>query len=782
MKILQVLQQKKERFLTANYRKSILFIFAIMFLAAYFSYLLLGTDFSVKEVLNTDEFFYSKNGKYVEGLGYCIDETADLNENNIFCGYNDITLHKGSYRVTIDYITDGEDNICYFESPDDSFNSLVSDPFNLRSDLTSISGIIKINDSRDDYRFRAAYGGTGMLTIKNILIEQTNNYLLNICTSFVLWGLIVIALYTIYKSSKTKSQKQRNVMFGLLLICLGSSLPLYVDYLFNSHDLVFHLSRIEGIKNGLLSGMFPVKIYSNFLQERGYTSVMYGDIFLYIPALLRMLGYTITDSYRIFVFGVNVVTCLVSYWCIKKISQDEYIGLLGSGLYTLSAYRFTNIYVRAAVGEYTAMIFLPFIFCGLYFIFNEEENDSVQNEGVILSVIGFSGIIQTHVLTCEMVGIFTIIACVLLWKRTLRKKTFFSLTKVVLFASVINLWWLVPFFDYRGEELRINYSDPPHIQQMGNFIAQIFMPFANASGVNLAADAGVANEMPLNLGLSLTCGILLFFYLFFFGKKISDKKFSKLAVFSMFMGILALFMSTIYFPYDKLSDFSSFIHKYLPVIEFPWRFLVIATIFITISTCITIILFKRFYKQEIVTILVLLIGIGTLIPYSYSVYSLLNTEDAYRPYDILTLTKYANGVGEYLPLGAETFPSSSPNYFLGEGVNLKSYTKKDLEIKLEIENNAQTESYIEVPLLYYKGYVAVSESDHAYLPVCKSEKGHVQVVLPSGYNGQITVSFKEPWYWRMAEICSLLMLIILFVYKVLKKRTSKIRKAELNGV
>ncbi len=766
MKLLQLFQAIKERLIKADNRKNILFVSAIIiFLAGAFFYFFGGTDLSAKIALDTDEFYLS-NGEYIEGLGYYIDETADLSESKFFCGYNDIALHKGSYRVTIRYMADAEGNTCYFESPDSDFNSVRNSSFNLRSDVTSISDIIWVNDNSGNYKFGVTYCGTGTLVIQNILVEQTNDYLSSICTFLVLWGLIAVAFCVLYKNAKAKGQKQKNVLFGLLLLCLGSSIPLYVNYLFLSHDLIFHLTRIEGIKDGLLAGMFPVKIYPNVLQERGYAApVMYGDIFLYIPALLRILGYTITDAYRTYVFLVNVATCLVSYWCVKRIFRDEYIGLLGSGLYTLSAYRFTNVYIRVAVGEYTAMTFLPLIFCGLYLIFEDKE-DNARKEGVLLSIIGFTGIIQTHVLTCEMVGIFTIAACGILWKRTFRKKTFLALTKVVLLVFLINLWWLVPFFDYLGEELNINCIDSPYIQTNGCFLAQLLMPFTDAAGVSLTADAGIATEMPLNLGLSLVCGIIFFFYLFFFGKKFSDKKYTCLAVFSMLMGIWALFMSTIYFPYDKLSDFSSLVHKLLAM-QFPWRFLVIATLFITISTCTVIVLFTKFYKPEVVKGLVFVIGISILIPYFYSVYSFLSKTVAYRAYDSLNKTTVMNG--EYLPVGVDVNNLPPLDCFPGDGVILNDYTRKYVKINLDVENTNQTESYIDIPLLYYKGYTAAGEYGHEYLPVCRGESALVRVALPAGYRGQVKVSFEEPWYWRAAEACSLLILIFLLLRKLKKK-------------
>lgn len=771
MKLSELFHEKINHWLKSRYGKYFLYLFgAAFFLAACFFCFFAGSDLSEKVVLDTDSLNLTI-GEYIAGKGCTITE-ADISDSNVpFGSRNDILLRKGSYRVTITYEADSDGNMLTFSSPDDAFGSLKADSFRLRSDLTSMSGIIRINDTRSDYILTATYCGKGNLTIKNILIEQTNDRLFSFCTTLILFVCFLILFIVLFQ--KIKSKEQKNALFFLLLICAISSLPLCVDYLFKGHDLPYHLMRIEGIREGLMAGMFPVKIHPNLLHEYGYASpIMYGDLFLYIPALLRMSGYTVIDAYRSYIFFVNIATCFFSYWCIKKIVHSDYIGVLGSALYTLSAYRFTNVYVRSAVGEYTAMVFLPLIFCGLYLIYDEKEKTEHPNEGIILSAIGFSGIIQTHVLTCEIVGIFTIISCLFLWKKTFRKSTFFALTKVVLFSLIINLWWLVPFLDYRTEEIIINYTNAPYIQARGNFIAQLFMPFSNVSGQCLDAEFGLVDEMPLTLGLSLTCGIIFFFYLFFFGRKITDKKYAHLAIFTMLMGILSLFMTTIYFPYDKLSDISLLAHKYLAIVQFPFRFLIIATLFISISTCIVILLFKKFYKPEVTAGLVFIIGICILIPYFYSTYSLLTTKPPYRPYDYIAFDSIEIGLGEYLPLGIELADSehlSALDYLPGEGVELNSYSKKYLSVQLDLENTGHSESYIEVPLFYYKGYIAVDESDHSYFPVSRSEHGNLQVALPADYQGRISITFREPWYWRAAEVCSLLTIVFLILYQSIKK-------------
>lgn len=60
------------------------------------------------------------------------------------------------------------------------------------------------------------------------------------------------------------------------------------------------------IKEGILAGEFPTKVYSFALNGWGYgASMFYQDYLLYLPALLRVFRVDISCAYKI-VLGVLV--------------------------------------------------------------------------------------------------------------------------------------------------------------------------------------------------------------------------------------------------------------------------------------------------------------------------------------------------------------------------------------------------------------------------------------------------------------------------------------------
>lgn len=69
-------------------------------------------------------------------------------------------------------------------------------------------------------------------------------------------------------------------------------------------------------------------------------------------------------------------------------------------------------------------------------------------------------------------------------------------------------------------------------------------------------------------------------------------------------------------------------------------------------------------------------------------------------------------------------------------------------------NRSKDESYMELPILYYRGYHARGERKE--LEVSSGENNRLKILLPAGHNGRIKVAFEEPVYWRCAEFISLL--------------------------
>ncbi|MDE6675759.1 MAG: hypothetical protein K2K19_13295, partial [Acetatifactor sp.] len=221
-----------------------------------------------------------------------------------------------------------------------------------------------------------------------------------------LWLSLGIAAFTLCLMLLLGQEKRdRAVVFCVLLgVTVLASYPLFVPTVGFGHDLNFHLYRIEGIKDGLQAGQFPVRLHPTHNHGYGYiSSSVYPELFLYFPALLRLMGASPVMAYNTFLAGINALTAWIMYICAKGITRSRYAGLLASVLYTLSTWRIMNLYYRAAIGEALAMVFFPVLLYGLYLLLAGEHR-----KWWVLA-LGCSGIFQSHIIS-TILAAFTILA------------------------------------------------------------------------------------------------------------------------------------------------------------------------------------------------------------------------------------------------------------------------------------------------------------------------------------------------------------------------------------
>ena len=697
----------------------------------------------------------------------------------------ELKLTKGSYIVYLNYYASNPGNTI-------SVSSATLAPMHIRSTPATLSPYVQsavlnfeIGQSTDDLVLNMHFQGQGTFEILGLSIHQTTTaakttliYTLTFCLTLTLG-------YYIY----CRDLPKRQIAFCLCLITLCASYPLFMDYLIGGHDLPFHLLRIDALKLGLEQGVFPVKIHPYLANDYGYaTGVFYGDMLLYFTALLRILGLSVQTAYQYFVFVINLGTTLISYFCFKKLFNSEKIGLLGSLLYTLSIYRLLNVYTRAAVGEYCAMMFLPLIFLGLYQIFTMTNSKSWWKL-TILPALGLTGIIQSHILSCEMVALFILLTCVIFFKRTFKPYIFLCLSGTVLLTLLLNVGFLVPFLDYYFTEKFIINSDQwstASVQSLGLFFTQIFAIFPKGTGGTWATLSGIANEFGPTIGLPLIIGLLLFIYYWLIAKK-EEKQGNTfyLGLLGFLYGSGAIFLSTYHFPYDSIAASGELGKTLVSSLQFPWRFLSLATLFLTICTCFSLkegfklLLSKKNQSENALnmtrTISILVISLTTIISSAWYYQSYLLSSNPYRVYETYELPSTQLCTCEYLPEDTLLNDIVENRYNASDSVMITDIRKLGTSLTCQITNTGE-DGFAEFPLMLYKGYVAKPLDSNERLPISAGYNNSLRVEIPSGFSGSLQISFREPIYWRIAEIVSaltLLTLTTLSIFRHIKKNSKK---------
>ncbi len=709
------------------------------------------------------------------------DGSIDENSKAGLYTITNLFLPKGYYHYRITFEGESPNSLAYPAFFTDRYKGVDKECLPLTEDFRDT--VLNFWVHADlNFSFYLEYSGEGSVVIHSIEIEQTP-VLANRQLFFrILFLLIVDLTFAVWCYRKKYGLRESAIYVtgALAVVTIVASFPATTGNTYLGHDLFFHLTRIEGLKDGLLSGQFPVRINPDFYRGYGYAnSVMYGELLLYFPAFLRIAGISLSSAFNAYIFLVNFLTGASAYWCFSRICRDKISGMTAAILYVMTPYRLMDLYIRAAVGEYTAMIFIPPVIYGMYRIYTEDTEKKEYGYCFLTLTAGLSGLIQTHILTGEMVMIFILAVCVLFIKRTFQKPRFIALIKTAGATILLNLWFLVPFIDYYfTQDLRLRVGlQTGRIQKTGAHFTQLFSLFNRYAwgNVNGGGETAIGDEIPLSLGLAFLPGLVLCLCMIFTAWR-EERKAAKQAICFLAMGFLATWMATIYFPWDRVVDLARGLGSLFTSVQFAWRYLSPASALAAAAVACGLALLRRKEREGNQLFCSAAAGLSILacVAGMYFMTECVNTGTSLQWNELGADTHVAAMNGEYVLCKAQydvIREVTDPRVF--EGVSIENYEKSGTNVRFDVKGGG-TDGYILLPLLAYKGYAA--RSDDGVITNSNLSEGpaaELRVNIPAGYSGTVRVSFKGFWYWRAAEImswCSLAALVAMYVKEKRKRR------------
>ncbi len=654
-----------------------------------------------------------------------------------------VSLEKGDYTVSIEY--ECEDNQSFEPC---AYKRNIEYIKSARAFLDKNSKLavheFKITEDIDNFEVKVFYNGNGEITISNIVIEKNNNDL----KRSIVYAVTVLVLLNLVLFFYFASDERKKYVLSILGITFFMSLPIFYFGLNSNgeHDLIFHLLRIEGIVKELRCGNFPARVSTAWMSEYGYpVSIYYGDILLYIPAFLRLFGFTLTVAYKVYLVLINLMTVVFAEYCFRKMFRKSNISMILTLVYATASYRLVNIYIRSAVGEYTALMFLPLIALGIYYIYAEENDTWIKSfKNASLIAVGMTGIITSHILTAEMTVMVMTMICVVYIRKTVTWSAIRTYAIAVVETLLLSAFFLVPFLDYyMNVDVNITNSigneTAMEIQYRGASISDYFAFFNNPFGD--------WQTMLFNPGIVLMLILMVAFILW--KQKSLSKESKKIVVFSLIM----LCLATRYFPWDNLAhDWKMF--NLIAQVQFPWRYIGIAIMFMTIL--------MGYVLENPETEIILKMKTKKILDFS-AIMSVVMTcifLSYYADYGARTVFYDAANLDSYHLIGEEYVRTETKiEAFTGEieaegveWIQLESRIGSSMDISCK---NGTSETDIILPILNYKGYVIRDHMGNQY-EIYDSDNNLVSVTIPSNFEGKLFLRFEEPWYWTAALGISLI--------------------------
>lgn len=551
-------------------------------------------------------------------------------------------------------------------------------------------------------------------------------------------------------------------MFLLVVV----SLPLLIPGLSPGVDWLFHIVRVESIKEGLLAHEFPVKIHSLPINGYGYgNGLFYPQVFLYIPALLRVIGLNIDLSNKIFIFMLFCARFYTSYYAAKYISKNKFCSVCVTMMLLLSPLALYKVYMLLSYGDIIGQVFSPLVMCGLYNLIYEDFDKPH------LIGIGFLGLVYSHIISSVMMAMAVVfIICFNL------KSVIFDLKKIKKLLLVVTCDVLLSAFIW-----------VPLVEQMITgrfFVSYPWSNFEEQSKLFKMCIYFLSPYLPIWFILLAIVVIvtLVTFFLRKFIKLVKEKapksREKKFVLDLTFSNVIFLILVTDVFPwrfFKNLFGFMQFTSRFFYIIDIFFCFCIPIGIYLSFGKSINKV--KTFFRIFLI-LLVADVGLFMCLFERPQVVSdqFIQTQTEVNEeticFDRGRVFTYDVGWGkEYVPADTDITLLTEKDIVISDKMfRINSVRNGN---SLEFLPVGICSKYFDVPRFYYKGYkaVGIDENDNIEnLTITKGYNGLVRVNSDGHSYKKIKVWYEGTMMFRVSELISLGTFMTLLILFILKKQ------------
>lgn len=558
----------------------------------------------------------------------------------------------------------------------------------------------------------------------------------------------------------------------IVLATLIAGIPLINLRIYGTDDGFIHLLRVIGVDKILKDGAFPPFISSVFCNGFGYAiNVFYPPLVTYGPLIFKLFCTHYYDAIKVYTYLTILISSISMYHLVKEISNRRDVALVAAIIYTFIPYRLETIYNRFAIGEFSAYMFIPLVFLGLY---NLLYGDKKKHYFI---TIGAVGLMLTHTLSTEYTAIFAFIYLLANCNKLKNKEVIKKIIINLVFVLLISSFFLVPLLEYKNHSDYIMFSSIS-MRNTGEDVAGTTLKFSQ-----LFKDTEEPEGVCFNLGILFP--IMMVLGIFTYRKMSKEDKNAYLSF--LIVALISLFMTSRFFPWAIMPDFIS-------KLQFAWRMLEFFEFAMAILCAYNVItLIENISKKEWIhgaillgSIAVIIIGMAK-INYNYK-YEAKKTSDDFeyeqRVNSRDTLDVYSIN-RDYLPYTEENnkvanhITEKEPKTFVLSGDAVIEEDKKyGLTVSCKLKD-AKEGTILELPIINYPGYTITlkSNNDEQEISYTQSEYGLIQIEIPYDIDeGELQAQYTGTQLEKISYVISAISVILFVAYLVYTNRNRKAEK------
>ncbi|MDD2822940.1 MAG: hypothetical protein PHQ59_02550 [Candidatus Daviesbacteria bacterium] len=513
-----------------------------------------------------------------------------------------------------------------------------------------------------------------------------------------------------------------------------------------SDDL--HIAWLFELDRLVKLGQFPPRFVPDLSYSFGYP--LFNFVFplpFYLAEVFHLIGFSLVDSIKA-VFLLSVPLSGVLMYQFLKTFTSKSLSLAGAIMYMYSPYRSTDIYIRGAIGEIVAFIFLPLAALSITNLF-ARSNDSKQFinlRWIGIGAFAFAGLVLTHNIAAYMfMPLLFILAVAKLISIKNYLRNLLNLFAAFFLGLMISLYFWLPAIQ---DSSLMKYDTVFNFVDHFPTIKQLIVPYWGYG----ASVAGPNDGMSFFLGMPTLFIIVIGIFLI----GLAWKRFSGDQKVVVGWAIASLLIALIMMNFRSILIWQKV--PLIPFFQFPWRFLIITTFAAPILVIAFDKLRYRNFVALVILILVLITNFSSFHPQDY-----LGRGDSYYLNKYIPLSiaseEYSKTQEEYLrlPLGTVQRPDKIyPRVFPQTGQIIQV---KELDsLTALIDTNSNEKFTLNYNKYYFPGWYATIDNQDADISA-GAPFGQIQVAVPSGSH-VIKIGFAETKQKIFLDIISVVGIII----------------------
>lgn len=355
------------------------------------------------------------------------------------------------------------------------------------------------------------------------------------------------------------------IIFIIILSIFTLKDLLRVGY-YTSHDGLHQVARLYHFDKALRDGQIPPRWAGDLLNGFGYPLFEFSyQLPWYIAEPMYLSGISVFDSIK-YTFILGFVLSGITMYLFQRELYGRLAAFVGSIIYLYAPYRFSNIFVRGAIGDATSFIFPPLLFLALYKL---KKLNKIDWKWISLGSIALTGILLSH----AMIFLFFTLSVVLYFIffiifRQVKRNLLLSGIFLVLMTVGLSAYYLIPSITEKSLTKFDDIMGPVYI---GNSFVNLKSLLYSSWGYG-TVDAH-EGAMSLQIGITQWFIFILAFLiiiLFFFKRKKTVSKNNLMeTVFFLLLFVISIIMT------QPVSLVLWKMISYFAVIDFTFRILCI---------------------------------------------------------------------------------------------------------------------------------------------------------------------------------------------------------------